>query len=280
MNRECAIAVREQFTIQGKTDCVELARQLGLSVREVDSQGFDGALVRSASEMKGIIYVKQTMREQTRKRFTIAHEIGHFILHCGQSLSCGSTDIEAWKGDQSDPERQADEFASELLLPSVEVLNQIGSQWPSFQLVGAIADHFCVSLTATARKYCDVAPQDCAVVWSVDGIIRWMHPSSRFNHWIPVGEKLGVDSFAAGALAGKVIPQEMQEVAAEEWISSNWLVDNAVICEQTIPMPHYKGCLSLLWAKRQIENRPTEEDELLPELDPDGFTLRRKRWPR
>jgi hypothetical protein len=107
-----------------------------------------------------------------------------------------------------------------------------------------------------------------------------MHPSSHFNHWIAVGEKLGVDSFAAKAFAGNVIPQEMQEVAAEEWISSNWFVDNAVIWEQTIPMPHYRGCLSLLWAKRQIENRPTEEDELLQELDPDAFTLRRKNWPK
>ncbi len=45
-------------------------------------------------------------------------------------------------------------------------------------------------------------------------------------------------------------------------------------------MPNYNACLTLLWARRDLENRPTEADELLSELDPEGFTLNRKRWPR
>jgi hypothetical protein len=51
-------------------------------------------------------------------------------------------------------------------------------------------------------------------------------------------------------------------------------------CTGSLTSPTYNGCLSLLWARRSIENRPSAEDELLPELDPEGFTLNRKRWPR
>jgi hypothetical protein len=47
---------------------------------------FGADLVRSASDMKGIIYVKRTMREQTRRRFTIAHEIGDLRF---TAISCG-----------------------------------------------------------------------------------------------------------------------------------------------------------------------------------------------
>lgn len=95
------------------------------------------------------------------------------MLHADeQQLSCGTADIENWQGVQTNPERQADEFASEFLLPAGELQKQIGSQWPSFQLVIALSELFGASLTATARKYCDVAQQKGAMVWSVEGKIR------------------------------------------------------------------------------------------------------------
>lgn len=280
MDRECAIALRKELGIVGRLDFRQVTGELNLSVREVDSQGFDGALVRSHSETKGIIYVKRSIKEQVRKRFTMAHEIGHFILHADQKLTCSPSDIESWAEEQANPERQADGFASELLLPSSEVREQIGPQWPSFQTVTKIADYFDASLTATARQYCNVAPHSCTLVWSVEGKIRWMYPSPRFAHWVPVGQNLGPDSFAAKVFEGRAVPKEMQEVAAEDWISSYWLLEDAVIWEQSIAMPNYKGCLSLLWVKREIERRPTAEDELLQELDPAEFTHRRKKWPR
>ncbi len=275
-----ALALREALNLPPQLDLETLARDLRLSILEVNSESFDGALLRSRTGPSGRILVRQDMRETGRKRFTIAHEIGHFVLHRQQRVSCSSAEIANWKDDQTDPERQADGFASELLLPSAEVKKQIGGQWPGFQVVQQIAAYFDVSLTAAARRYCDVAPQSCAVVWTVESKIRWMHRSPSFVHWVKVGQEAGEGSFAARALAGQPVPDDMQEVAAGEWVSSYWLRDDAVIWEQAVAMPNYKGCLSLLWVRREIENRPTEQDELLRELDPEDFTMRRKRWPR
>jgi len=95
-----------------------------------------------------------------------------------------------------------------------------------------------------------------------------------------VGKDVDFDSVAYRAYEGKPVPNEMEEVPAEAWIKSPWLRDDAVVCEQSIPMPSYDGCLSLIWVRRPIEDRPSTEDELLRELDPDDFTLKRKRWPR
>ena len=36
-------------------------------------------------------------------------------------------------------------------------------------------------------------------------------------------------------------------------------------------MPFYKGCLSLLWAKREIRYRDPSEDQLLQEMRPQGI---------
>jgi uncharacterized protein DUF955 len=275
-----ASALREQLELAPRVDLHSLCRELQLEIVEVSSGSFDGALLRSASGRAGRILVKQSIREQGRKRFTIAHEIGHFLLHVEERQSCSSADIESWKYQEVNPERQADSFASELLLPSAAAGQRVGNKWPSFEVIADLAEHFESSLTAAARKFCDVATQSCAVVWSEGGKIRWMHRSGRFAYWIPVGSNLGYDSLAARTFQNKSIPATMEEVPAEAWIDSSRLIDDAIISEQTIAMPSYGACLTLLWARRELENRASEADELLSELDPEGFTLNRKRWPR
>ena len=207
--------------------------------------------------------------------------IGHYLLHGDKQTPCLPRVIEGWRENQPQPEREADVFASELLLPTEDVASLVAKRWPSLQVVSDIATTFGTSMMAAARKFCDVASQSCAVVWSTKAQIRWFHPSPTFTSFIRhPGSKVGFDTQAFRAFQGGVLPGEMEEVPAEDWISSAWLRQDAVIFEQSQAVPFYEGCLSLLWVRRPIEDRPTEEDELLHELDPEGFTLRRLKWPR
>ena len=275
-----ALALRKEFEIPPKVDLADLAKRLELEIVEVDSKSFDGALLRSSSGIAGQILVKRGIREAGRRRFTIAHEIGHYCLHLDQQNSCSPRVIEGWKEGQPMPEREADSFASELLLPTGAVKQQVNKRWPSMQVVSDIAEHFGASMMAASRKFCDVAPQACAVVWSSQKVIRWFHPSPTFVNFIEPGAPLGYDSLALAAHEGRPVSGEMEEVPAENWVKSSWLKDDAVVSEQSILMPSYDGCLSLIWVRRPVEQKPTAEDELLAELDPEGFTLNRKQWPR
>jgi hypothetical protein len=275
-----ALALRETLRLPARVDLSALAQDLKLSIVEADADSFDGALLCSRNRLSGRILVKRSMREEGRKRFTVAHEIGHFILHRERQISCLPSDIARWENAGENPERQADNFASELQLPSHELLKQIGDGSPSFQLIGSLADFFGTSLTATARKYCEVAPQECAVVWSVDGTIRWMHPAGRFRHWIGTGREIMDQTLARQMLDGQQLASSgMQEVPAEAWISDYRLPEGATILEESRTMPFYNGCLSLLWAKREIRYRNYEEEERLKELDPQEFTHKRAVWP-
>lgn len=276
---QLALALRDTLHLPPCVDLNELARSLKLAVFEVHTDSFDGALLCSRNRLSGRILVNAALREEGRKRFTIAHEIGHFIIHRERQISCLPSDIARWEDGRANPERQADSFASELLLPSAEVLKQVGAEWPSFQLVISLADFFGASMTATARKYCEIATQECAVVWSVDGIIKWMHPASRFRHWITTGSELSSGTLARQMLDGAIVPTGMQEIPAEAWISSFYLPEGASIWEESRPMPFYKGCLSLLWAKREIRYRDPAQDQLLQEMDPREFTHERTIWP-
>jgi len=44
-------------------------------------------------------------------------------------------------------------------------------------------------------------------------------------------------------------------------------------------MPFYDAVLTLLYAREPVDARATE-DAVLDELDPEEFTLQRKRWPQ
>ena len=276
MNKEVAIELRRRLEIKGALRLEEITKPLGLSLKEVDSDGFDGALVRRSSGVGGRILVKRSIREQTRKRFTAAHEIGHYLLHkdC-DSMSCGVKDIANWTNVEVNPEQEADEFASELLLPSAEVKSLIGTQWPSLQLVSDIAHEFDASMMAAIRKYCDVATQSCAGVWIEGSRIRWFSPSRNFPHWIKVGEEVD-----AGLLDCKPPLKEMVEVRASDWIPAFSEDVKATLLQGCVKMPTYKGSLLLLWANRPLRHQ-IMEDELLEELDTNRFdSYRRERWPR
>jgi hypothetical protein len=109
-------------------------------------------------------------------------------------MSCGAKDIASWTSVKVNPEHEADEFASELLLPSAEMKALIGTQWPSLRLVSDLAVEFEASMTATIRKYCEVATQSCAGVWVQDSRVGWFSGSASFPHWIEVGEEVDAGS--------------------------------------------------------------------------------------
>ena len=96
-----------------------VAKRLGLEVEYCYASGFEGALVCSKETRAGIILVKNSSREDGRRRFTIAHETGHYFLpHRGAKDSvCGSKEVESWDRSLPDEEPEANDFASQLLIP-------------------------------------------------------------------------------------------------------------------------------------------------------------------
>jgi hypothetical protein len=275
MNKEVAMELRRRLQIKGALRFEDITKPLGLSVKEVGSDGFDGALVRRSSGVGGRILVNRAIREAGRRRFTAAHEIGHYLLHKdSDNMSCGAKEIANWTNIEVNPEHEADEFASELLLPSAEMKALIGTHWPSLKLVTDLAGEFEATLTATIRKYCEVATQSCAGVWIQDSRVGWFVPSPSFPHWIKVGEEV-----EAGLVDFNAPVEEMVEVRASEWISTFSEDKESTVLQGCVRMPTYRGSLVLLWAKRPLKHR-TAEDGLLEELDTDRFdSYRREPWP-
>lgn len=137
--------------------------------------GLEGMLAANQARSKWLILYNSAVRSQGRKRFTIAHEFGHYILHRHQQdrFECGNDDIETGDNNERDIETQADLFASTLLMPLDDFRRQVDGQPISFDLLGHCADRYGVSLTAAALRWTEIAPQRAVLVASRDDHLLW-----------------------------------------------------------------------------------------------------------
>jgi len=234
----------------GAGDLFRVAPRLGLEIREVPADGFDGALIRAHEVPLGAIVIRKSIREAGRKNFTLAHEIGHFLIpgH-DHELVCTKSDIGNWGDGSKAIEREADDFAAELLMPSALIQRIIGSAAPSLELIQKIAQRFHTSLSAAAWRYCDLAKEQCAIVWSKEGQIDWSKRSEMFALSFRKGSQLQEGTLAARAFAGLPIPKQRQEVSAGSWVSGSVLADTK-LWEQSKALPAYDSVISLLWLRR------------------------------
>jgi hypothetical protein len=92
-------------------DLSRVAPRLGLEIREVNADGFDGALLRAREVPFGEIVIRKFIREAGCKNFTLAHEIGHFLLpgHDQTELVCTKSDVGNWGDGSKEIEREADD---------------------------------------------------------------------------------------------------------------------------------------------------------------------------
>ena len=101
-----------------------------------------------------IITVKQDSSAR-RKRFSIAHELGHWRFHRGKALVCRVDEYRP--RDTQSPEKVADTYAADLLMPRYLFAPRAAAiDRVSFGSIGQLAEAFKTSLTATAIRLVDL----------------------------------------------------------------------------------------------------------------------------
>jgi hypothetical protein len=249
----------------------------------VAATGFDGALVRSRDAQKGIVAVNAAIREVGRKRFTVAHEIGHFVIPHHRLLGniCEQRNIESFAPYLLRTELEANEFAAELLLPSQVLREKFNLRDFSLSQISTVATEFQTSLTATARCFIDLTDLPCALVWSVSGNARWCWRSASFRFFLTLPDLPSPASFAARLFNGSSVPSDFEPVQPDEWLDRRDIGNIETLLEHSVFLENYDAVLTLLWAYRLDRAAYEEEhEELLQEMNPEDFTLGRRKWPR
>ena len=142
-----------QIPIQNINDVVTA---LGGRVEEsMDIDNMSDGSIRKQD--KGFIIYVSPFQSSERKKFTIAHELGHLFLHMGYRI-----DSELWDGQKNATyyragdslmEYQANEFAAALLMPKKaykEIMDKctVGNKVETYK----VAEYFGVSISAASNR--------------------------------------------------------------------------------------------------------------------------------
>ncbi len=275
-----AVSIIQELNIRYPSEIYvrDIAMSLGALVREREMHGCEARLVRKGDI--GIISVNNLIPEEGRKRFAIAHEIGHFILHTGtQLILCNEDDMHIWKESKAQ-EIEANEFSASLLMPQEIFIRFIRIGQPTLNMVSELAKEFRTTLTATALRYVGFTKEPCALVVSKDGFIKWYRKSGCFNFHVKVGEKLSFDTYAFDYFDGVNLPNEPDSVPARAWLAGE-IDEEAELFEQSLSLGSYGVVLSLLWICDDVKTtyRRYDEEPEEPEFDlTNPFTPDGKRW--
>ena len=225
-----------------EVDLKDLAMDRNVFVREGEMKGAEGRLLRR--KKSGIIHIRKGIAPEGRRRFTIAHELGHWELHEQYSqFLCNAEDMRDY--GRSALEVEANHFAAELLMPTAYFRASCEKAEPSLDLIRALSTEFETTLTATAIRFADTTPQKVVVVWFEGGIIRWSYNNAkRGAPFVVAGRKPPAHSSAT--LPEEEVEDGMAHYDEADWFPElNW--DKDEVLEQTIRMPKLNAGLTLLW---------------------------------
>jgi Zn-dependent peptidase ImmA (M78 family) len=140
-----------------------IAGHCGARIVEEPLEGCDARLV--ACGERAIITVNSA-HLPTRRRFSAAHELGHWHLDAAATFDCA-------EGDSTLIERRADTFAAELLMPARMFRRRLHRQTATVRLVRSLAEEFQTSLIATARRLVELTEEAIVLVVARDGREDW-----------------------------------------------------------------------------------------------------------
>ncbi len=136
-----------------------LARRIGAIIHFEPFQGQVSGMVHRQPNGTTVIGVNSS-HPITRQRFTIAHELGHLLLHRDENLHVDEKAPIGFRNEESslatnDSEIEANQFAAELLMPVDLLTKEIKSlpeELEPEQAVTRLADRFQVSEQAMTLR--------------------------------------------------------------------------------------------------------------------------------
>lgn len=193
---ERAEAIVAQFGIRDPKDLdIEaIACDAGVTVERRMLSGCEATLV--GVDDRAIATIKPSP-VLGRERFSLAHELGHWDMHRGRSFRCRVDDPDDNLIADRDLEKQADQFASHLLMPgslfNAEV-SAVGN--PGFQELNLLAQTFQTSLVATCLRLANIDTLPVIVACFSPAGLLWQLPAKHIpRRWFLL-RALDEDSFA------------------------------------------------------------------------------------
>ena len=266
--------VNMELLIQEIPQTFQTGEPISIRGEAMDSE-FEGALFNLAENQSGkgdwaIVY-NTGIPSDGRIRFTLAHELGHYLMHRhlhGQ-FNCNEVDTLHWDSPERQLENQANEFAAHLLMPRPDFEAQIRSTTIDLDVLGGCAERYGTSLTAATLKWLEFTPKRAVLVMSYKGIVRWAR-GSQSGKWLSIalnkklnGQRRRLPDQCATALCKDTSVDRLgTEVNARIWFSNE--PKDMVLREMRIISDQYRQTMTLLILPSEVKpwerNWPSDGD--------------------
>ncbi len=215
-----------------------IAYRKGAVVHWRDAGGADARVVRSGADAR--LAIAKEARGTPRARFSIAHELGHHLLHHDYDAIARIHGAPRASGRDFLVELQANRFAAHLLVPTSMAAPMCVASPPTLDAVGRLARTFDVSLSVAAQRWAKMAHTPCAFVESKGEWIKRAVRSRAFR-----GEAFQRRKLEDGTLARDVARGDAPgtRVHASAWGSTA----TRAIVEECVPLHDDGGVLTWLW---------------------------------
>lgn len=248
----------------------ELAQTLDIiDIKALEAQGFEGGLLTDVNKSEGIILVNQASPSQ-RRRFTIGHELGHFLCPWHKPLGndgflCSPEDMRlssAHKGERAaSMEVEANRFAAHLLMPLPHFRKDLRLRKDvEIEHILDLAKRYETSKEATARRYVEVRDEPCAAVISLNGRVLRFYKGSDFPYLdINAGNPVPRESVTAKTNLTEAVISDWEELDGSVWLSVQRRRRAPMMYEQVLTQSDgYR--LTLLTLAEDTEEIEEEED--------------------
>ena len=245
--------------------------------------GVSGMLLRHGDTF-GILYATDVSSDGFQ-RFSVAHELGHYFLdgHIDHVLPTDGHHASHAGFVSADPyEREADNFAAGLLMPSDLFRRALGDHEPGVAAVESVAALCSTSLTATAIRYAELTDDAVAVVVSTGRRIDFCCLSATMKSlpqitWLRRGSAvpLGTATAQLNSDPARIARADRAEAGIDivDWLDGTRSVDGM---EEVIGLGRYGKTLTVLTCPSLIELEEEDDAEEEESLS-DRLTARFRR---
>lgn len=242
----------DEFGIENPTDFTieELIYIRNIILNEKHIANADGRIV--FGKQNAIITINSDIKYLGRRRFTLAHELGHYELHHNKNshLDDNSLTLDYFK--EGNQEFEANQFATELLMPENIFKSFVINKKFSPDLLRNIAEYFQTSITSATFRYIDLGSHPIFAFYCHNNKVIYWKKSPNYYLKIkdivklsPPYDSVATEFFETGKIYRK--EESIQEILKSTWFETNSYDANNVFFEYTIVTKEYNSVLSVVW---------------------------------
>jgi len=256
------IAVKKIYEECGITDPLQLSIETiigskNIIIREASIDGADGRILMK--ENSGIITVDSSITFLPKKKFILAHELGHFELH--RKLKKGFSDNDetlnhSYQTNFNTEEVEANEFAAEFLMPTELFHKECKDKIFSHKVIEHLSNRFQVSKTAAILKFVkkDNGNHPVFVVCCQDNKMKWFKKSDDWKYYSLFQKNLPPPS---GTVAYDVFKKGIsyygedasQQIWKADWFQVRDDEPETKFYEYCLFVPSLNYMISVIWEK-------------------------------